>query len=113
MTSTQSQKQQILELINDSDVQFKVDGPLNRMRQLYQHEVFHQVMHDFLNNQFDSHKWQHELRESFRRNWWRKIARERSQHFAGTEHGVNRTLTTAYLQSLQKEADDVQYQLYR
>ena len=88
-----------------------VDGPLNRLRQLYEHQVYHETLHEFLNERLDFHKWQHCLRERFRLAWWKKIARERSQHFAGIANGVNRRATTAYLKILEKEADKLQYQL--
>jgi hypothetical protein len=92
-------------------VHFPVDGPLNRLRQLYEHEVYHDILHEFLNERLAFHKWQHCLRERFRLVWWKKIARERSHHFAGIANGVNRRATTAYLKIIEKEADKVQYQL--
>ena len=49
LNSTQL-KQQILELILNPEVIFNIDGPLNRIRQLYQHEVYHDTIHSFLNN---------------------------------------------------------------
>ena len=86
-------KQRILELIHDSDVMFSVDGPIQCIHQLYHHEVYHQTLHLFLNNQLDSHKWQHQLREKYRQHMWSKTARERGQHYRGIEQGVNRLLT--------------------
>lgn len=69
MITAQSHKQQLLEIITDSNVQTAVDGPISRIQQLYQHEVFRQVLHDFLNGRLDMHKWQHDLRDTFRQNW--------------------------------------------
>ena len=112
MIKTRQQKLQILTLINDpTNTPFEIDGPLSRIQQLYQNEIYHGVLHAFLNSQLDFRKWQHELRETFRKSWWRTVARERSQHFAGIEHGINRHLTLAYLKSLESEADDIQYKL--
>ena len=109
--NTSQQKHQALELITNKAVHLPLDGPLNRLRQLYEHEVYHETLHEFLNERLDIHKWQHCLRERFRLVWWKKIARERSQHFAGITNGVNRRASTAYLKILEKEADTVQYQL--
>ena len=90
-------KQHVLELILNPNVIFNIDGPLNRMRQLYQHEVYHDTIHSFLNNRFDPHKWQHELRDKFRLAWWKKTAIDRAQHFSGIDRGINRRLSIAYI----------------
>ena len=66
----------------------ETDGPIARMRQLYNHPVFKNTMHKFLNNQIHEQCWQHNLREDFRQHTWKTIARDRPQHFAGISHGV-------------------------
>ena len=71
----------------------------------------HDTIHSFLNNRLDPHKWQHELREKFRIAWWKKIVIDRAQHFAGIDRGINRQLSTAYVKSLESEADDIQFKL--
>ena len=71
------------------------DGPLARILQL---------------NRLKSDRWQHDLRESWREQTWRTLARERAQHFAGAERGVNRKATLAYLQDLTAAADALQIQ---
>ena len=40
---------------------------------------------------------------------WKSLAPSRSQHFGGAQDGVNKNLTTAWLQKLTNEADEMQY----
>ena len=41
-----------------------IDGPIDRIKQLFNNPVFHQTVHDFLNNSLDEHRWQHILTEN-------------------------------------------------
>ena len=86
------------------------DGPLARILQLKALPSFKPLVEDFLHNRLEGDKWQHDLRESWREQTWKTLARERAQHFAGAEKGVNRKATLAYLQDLTAAADALQIQ---
>lgn len=102
-------KDSMLNLIADPQQSFAIDGPIARIHQLCHHEVYRQTIHDFLNCRLDWRKWPHQLRNSYRMHMWTKTARERSQHFDGIQHGVNRQLTLALLNELALHADTVQH----
>ena len=87
-----------------------VDGPIARAKQLLQHPVFGETMEALLNNQLHPQKFQHQLREAFRRNVWKLLCRDRPQHFAGTNPGINRQATLQWLTELCAEADMLQSQ---
>ena len=84
------------------------DGPIARMRQLYNHPVFKNTMRNFLNGRLHEQQWQHDLREDYRQRTWTTIARDRPQHYAGISHGVNRNLTTSLIHIWSKDADTLQ-----
>ena len=86
------------------------DGPLAQILQLKALPPFRPIAEDFLHNRLKSDKWKHDLREIWREQTWRTLARERALHFAGAERGVNRKATLAYLQDLTAEADTLQIQ---
>ena len=85
-----------------------IDGPIDRIKQLLNNPVFHQTVHDFLNNSLDEHRWKHNLRERYRTDTWTTLSRERGQHFRGMENGIQRKLTTSLIDQLTAEADEVQ-----
>ena len=95
--------------LHSPPVSNETDGPIARMRQLYNHPVFKNTMHKFLNNQIHEQCWQHNLREDFRQHTWKTIARDRPQHFAGISHGVNRSLTNSLIHLWTKEAEKLQH----
>lgn len=71
---------------------------------------FSPTMKAFLHNELVEHKWQHDLREEYRKFLWESLARDRSQHYAGVERGINRRVTCLWLHQLQAEADIIQKQ---
>jgi hypothetical protein len=85
-----------------------IDGPIDRIHQLLENPVFHQTMHDLLNNTIDEHRWQHNLREQYRHCTWTNLSQERGQHFRGIENGVQRQLTVSLIHQLTTEADKIQ-----
>ena len=104
-------KLRILRLIIPQNQDFPVDGPIARFHHLYRNEIYHDTIHKFLNNQLDKHKWQYDLRETYRKTMWMRAARDRSQHFSGIQDGINRHLSLALLKKLTLEADAIQSQL--
>ena len=85
------------------------DGPLARIQQLLESPYFSSTMKQFLSNSLPAHQWQHELRDAYRTHLWSVLATDRSQHYAGVEAGVNRSLTCAWLPKLQTQADKLQH----
>ena len=61
------------------------DGPLAQILQLEALPPFRPIVADFLRNRLKSDKRQHDLREIWREQTWRTLARECAQHFAGAE----------------------------
>ena len=55
--------------------------------------------------------WRHAERERWRLHTWRTLARDRPQDFSGTQHGVNRELSTSLLKSWTDETDRLPYLL--
>ena len=88
-----------------------MDGPISRIKQLFEHPVFKQTIDDFLHHRLNFHTWQHDLRERYRSHIWAMLSRDRPQHFRGIQTGINRKLTTSLIDQLTREADEVQYQL--
>lgn len=84
------------------------DGPIARLRQVFDHPVFKNTMRNFLHRRLHEQRWQHDLREEYRQHTWATIARDRPQRYAGISHGVNRKLTTSLVRKLSKEADTLQ-----
>lgn len=84
------------------------DGPIARLRQLFDHPVFKNTMRNFLSGRLHEQRWQHDLPEDYRQHTWATIARDRPQHFAGISHGVNRKLTISLIHKRSKEADALQ-----
>ena len=76
------------------------DGPLARAQQLMYHPVFQASFQAFLRGRLQAHSYQHELREVHRREVWKTLARERSQHFQGAF-----TRTLAWLNELTEHAE--------
>lgn len=108
MRPTPASRQQLCEQVTTSQKRPNIDGPLDRIRQLLDNPVYHQTMHDFLNNNLDERKWQRNLREQYRNHTWTSLARERGQHFRGVEDGVQRKLTVSLIDKLTVEADEIQ-----
>ena len=75
---------------------------------MYEHPAFKTTVHAFLNNNLYENKWQHQLREEYRLQAWKTLARERCQHFAGIENGIQRSLTTSLIKELTAKADELQ-----
>ena len=84
------------------------DGPLARIQQLIDSPYFSSTMNQFLSNRLPEHKWQHALRDAYRAHLWTVLAKDRPQHYAGVESGVNRSLTCTWLSELQSQADMLQ-----
>lgn len=84
------------------------DGPIARVKQILQHPVFGKTLESFLHNRLNLHKWQHDLREAHRAHLFKLLRRDRPQHFAGCNAGINRPATLQYLNMLQIEADYLQ-----
>jgi hypothetical protein len=102
---------QIFHQITDPHHQIVMDGPISRIKQLFEHPVFKQTIDDFLHHRLNFHTWQHDLRERYRSHIWAMLSRDRPQHFRGIQTGINRKLTTSLIDQLTREADEVQYQL--
>ena len=82
-----------------------IDGPYKRFLQIKSHPIFASTYRQFINNTLTPDKWQHDLREDFRKHTWQLLCRDRGQHFGGTSQGVNKQLTTAFLSKWAREAD--------
>ena len=85
------------------------EGPTARVRQLRDSPVFGPVITDMLADRVLPHSWKHDVRERFRVQAWKRLARDRSQHFAGVQHGVNRDVTCSLLYMWAEQADRLQY----
>eukprot|EP00969_Alexandrium_andersonii_P315919 13958106-Alexandrium_andersonii.AAC.1 len=72
---------------------YQVQGPLTRMRQLSKDPVFGPMMRQLLSGARLPPDWQHQVRHEWRMQQWARVARDRPQHFAGVERGVDRTAT--------------------
>ena len=79
------------------------------MIQLKDNRVFTKTVTAFRDQKLHPSQWQHSLREDYRLNAWQLLSRDRSQHFAGAWHGVDRRRTLALLNSLIVEADNLQF----
>ena len=84
-----------------------IDGPYKRIAQLRAHPIFANTYQKFIADQLHPNKWQHELREDFRKHHWQLLCRDRGHHFGGTTRGVKKNLTTHLLQKWAQEADSM------
>ena len=84
------------------------DGPIARVLRLRAHPVFGPFMKAFLCGSLQASSWPHEAREAWRAHTWKTLARERSQHFQGAQHNIDRSRTLALLNELTAEADSLQ-----
>ena len=84
------------------------DGPIARVLQLRAHPVFGPFLKAFLRGSLHASTWPHESREAWRAHTWKTLARERSQHFQGAQHNIDRSRTLALLNELTAEADSLQ-----
>lgn len=75
---------------------------------MQQHPVYKPFVEDFLQGRLEP-QWPHRLREAWRANTWKKLVRDRPQHFAGAGGGINKELTIAWLLKLTERADTVQF----
>ena len=82
-----------------------IDGPYKRFLQITPHPIFASTYSHLINNTLTPDKWQHDLRDDFRKHTWQLLCRDRGQHFGGTSQGVNKQLTTALLSKWAREAD--------
>ena len=82
-----------------------VDGPYKRIAQIRAHPIFSRAYQKFISDQLNPNKWQHELREDFRKHHWQLLCRDRGHHFGGTSNGVKKAITVHLLQKWAHEAD--------
>ena len=87
------------------------DGPYARAQQLRDSAVFGPVVQDVVQGRALSPRWQHDLRERWRKQCWQLVLRDRSEDYAGVGRGVNRLLTISLVQQWTKQADDLQFLL--
>ena len=84
------------------------DGPAARAHQLLDHPVFQDAVRAALRGQMQSPKLPHELREKWRIQIWKNLARDRPQAFSGLQHGLKRKLSTSLLDLWARQADILQ-----
>ena len=82
-----------------------VDGPYKRIAQIRARPIFSRAYQKFISDQLNPNKWQHELREDFRKHHWQLLCRDRGHHFGGTSNGVKKAITVHLLQKWAHEAD--------
>ena len=80
------------------------EGPTARVRQLHDFPVFEQVITDMLADRALPHSWKHDVRELFRVQACRRLATDRSQHFAWVQRGVNCDVTCSLLNMWTEQA---------
>jgi hypothetical protein len=84
------------------------NGPIARLKQIAKHQHLKPAVDKLMDyDNLDAAAWRHELRESWRQKQWEYTARTRPK-YAGIEKGVDRAKTTAFLSSLQEDADLLQ-----
>ena len=81
-----------------------VDGPYKRIAQIRARPIFSSTYQKFISDQLNPNKWQHELREDFRKHHWQLLCSDRGHHFGGTSNGVKKAIAVHLLQKWAHEA---------
>ena len=84
------------------------EGPTRRLRQLLQHPICGPTARKIIEGTLEAPgKWQHELRETWRRAALQRAAKSRPHHFDGVQNNVDRRATLSLLMDLQAAAQSL------